>query len=128
MKEAAVNGVISIFGDNLRAAGLDRSYLPEIKRDKELIGSLYGFSISAADVYGEDVDGMSTFIIAYSKIFGVTDPKEIEVLAHDALFDDEVNKEAEKTFNYLLNIADSGLSQKEAMLFMRDSMAKYAIK
>jgi hypothetical protein len=128
MKESAINGVISIFGDNMRVAGLSRSFLPVIKDDKTILGSLYGLCVSAADAYEEDIDGMHVFLLSYSKIFDVSDPKEMEMVAKKALFDDEVNKGAEKTFNYLLSVADSGLSQQEAMLFMKNDMEFFAKK
>lgn len=124
-QESAVNGVISIFGDNLRAAGLNSNFVTLMKDDKVIIGSLYGFCLSAADAYDKDLDGMDVFMISYSKIFDVIDHQEMAKIAQYVLFDEEVNKAGEKTFNYLLNVADSGLSQQEAMLFMKDDMKKY---
>lgn len=121
----AVNGVISVFGDNLRAAGLNSSFLPLMKNDKVIIGSLYGFCLRAAEIYDKGSEGMQIFMISYSQIFDVIDHKEMAKVTEYALFDDEVNNAAEKTFNYLLDVADSGLSQQEAMLFMKDNMVKY---
>lgn len=124
-RDAAVNGVISIFGDNLRAAGLDSKRVKPMKGDKAIIGSLYGFCLRAAYIYDESLDGMEVFMIVYSSIFNVIDEQEMGKIAQYVLFDDEVNKKGEETFNYLLHIADSGLSQQEAMLFMKGDMEKY---
>lgn len=126
LEKSAMKGIVSVFGDNMRSAGVDTTCFPLMKDDKNIIGSLYGFCLSVSDMreYRDKVDGMRLFLLTYTNIFEVRDPVEIETIAKDVLFDDEVNKAGENTYNYLLNIADTGLSQQEAMLFMKDDMMR----